>query len=248
MRVALLLLGCGRPDASDEVALEVFAATSLTDAFEDLAEDFEAANPGVDVRLTFAGSQVLRLQIEQGAAADVFASADERHVQALVDAGDIATAVPFAGNRLVVIVPRDDPDAIDHFEALPRVERLVVGTDNGPVGTYTRQMLDRARSMLGAAFVDAVERRIVSEESNVRLVRAKVELGEADAAIVYRTDVSDRVRAVPVPDEIDVRARYPIGRLVRSEAPDEAQGFVDFVRSPSGLAVLEAHGFSGPSE
>ncbi|MEO0602265.1 MAG: molybdate ABC transporter substrate-binding protein, partial [Myxococcota bacterium] len=176
------LLGCATDDGSP--TLSVFAASSLTEAFEDLEHSFEAEHPGVDLQLTFAGSQVLRLQIEQGARADVFASADERHLQALLDTGDVVDARIFAENELTLIVP-PSPRAVTRFEDLPRASRIVVGSPQGPVGTYTRLLLDRAGATWGATFAAAIRRNVVSEEPNVRLVRAKVELGEADAAFVY---------------------------------------------------------------
>jgi len=199
----------------------------------------------VDVQLTLAGSQVLRLQIEQGASADVFASANESHMQALVDAGDVLRSQTFARNELVVIVPTSNPAGIESFDQLIRGSRIVIGTDNVPVGVYTRQILDNARAQLGEGFVAAVRRRVVSEESNVRLVRAKVEMGEADAAVVYRTDAvsSERVRIVPIPEALDVRAAYPIGVLARSRHATEAAAFIDYVLSPPGRRVLGRHGF-----
>ncbi|MEM6926422.1 MAG: molybdate ABC transporter substrate-binding protein [Myxococcota bacterium] len=238
------VLGCATDDAPP--TLSVFAASSLTEAFEELEESFEAEHPDVDVQLTFAGSQVLRLQIEQGARADVFASADERHLQVLLDAGDMVDPRVFAENELTVIVPAAER-SVARFEDLPLASRIVVGSPRGPVGRYTRALLDRAGAAWGMAFAEAIERNVVSEEPNVRLVRAKVELGEADAAIVYRTDVSDRVREVAVPDALQVRARYPMGIATRTGVPDLAEAFADHLRGVEGRAVLERHGFVGPA-
>ncbi len=242
-----LLVALAPACASNEAApartpLAVFAASSLTEAFHDLEQAFEAAHPEVDLQLTFAGSQVLRLQIEQGAAADVFASANPQHAEALARAGLASASVPFAWNELVVVVPPGSPVAT--FADLPKASRLVIGTEHVPVGQYTRQLLDRARVQLGAAFGDAVRARVVSEESNVRLVRAKVELGEADAAIVYRTDAaSDRVRQVAIPAALNVRASYPIAALTGSPRPAQAAAFVAFTRSEPARAILARHGF-----
>ncbi len=242
--VAIALLGCG--GASDaRVSLSVFAASSLTEAFEDLERGFESAHGNVDVTLAFAGSQVLRLQIEQGAAADVFASADARHMQALVDAHLVGRSETFATGELVVVVPRDAPDAITRFADLPTAQRIVVGAASVPVGAYTAELIERADTAIGDGFAERVRAHVVSEESNVRLVRAKVELGEADAAIVYRTDAvaSDRVRIVDIPDAINVRAHYPIGTLAGSTHPAEATSFIAYVRSADGRRTLREHGF-----
>ncbi|MFW6198359.1 MAG: molybdate ABC transporter substrate-binding protein [Acidobacteriota bacterium] len=224
--------------------LSVFAASSLTEAFRQLEEGFEAAHPDIDVRLTFSGSQVLRLQLEQGAVADVFASANERHMDALVDAGMVSYSRVFAHNELVVVVPPDNPASVDSFPELPRAERLVIGTEGVPVGIYTRQLLDRAGAELGEEFVARLRDSVVSEEANVRLVRAKVELGEADAAIVYRTDatVSDRVKVVAVPESLNVRASYFIGPITASGNP-AADRFIAYVLSEEGRRALEDHGF-----
>lgn len=240
---ALLVAGCREP-APARTPLVVFAASSLTDAFPDIESAFEA-RAAVDVQLTFGGSQTLRLQIEQGAPAAVFASANRAHMQALVDGGRVDGPQTFAHNRLVIAVPREG-SPVQAFADLSRAERLVIGTDAVPVGRYARQMLDKAGAdpALGPAFVAAVRARIVSEESNVRLARAKVELGEADAAIVYRTDVeaAERIAAVPIPEALDVPVGYVIGTVPGSDAA--AAAFVRFVTGPDGQAILRRHGFA----
>lgn len=237
---------CGTDDSAGRTPLSVFAASSLTESFQELERGFERSHPEIDVQISFAGSQVLRLQIEQGAAADVFASANEDHARALEEAGLLAPSRTFAHNELVVIVPRDDPAGIETFADLPRAERLVVGTDAVPVGAYARQLLQRAEHRLGPEFSAAVQSHVVSKETNVRLCRAKVELGEADAAIVYRTDAvaSERVVAVPIPEDLGVRASYPIAAVNGSTHPAEATAFIDYVLSEEGRATLDRHGFT----
>lgn len=227
------------------VTVDVFAASSLTEAFRALEAEYEAQHPGVDVRTNFAGSQVLRVQLENGAKADVFASANESHMQALVEQSLVAPPRIFAANELVVIVPTGS--AVRSFEQLAEEGvRLVVGNDAVPVGIYTARMLERSTDAMGEAWVTAVQSNIVSRETNVRLVRSKVELGEADAAIVYRTDVHavDRIEVLEIPAEFNVRANYPIAATQR--ANKHGVGFVDFVVSESGRATLQAHGFASP--
>lgn len=235
-------------DEKDErpVVLSVFAASSLTEAFEDLERGFERSHPTIDVQLAFAGSQVLRLQIEQGAAADVYASANEAHMRALHDARLVGASQTFASNELVVITPRQNPAGIESLADLPRASRIVVGTENVPVGAYTREVLTRAAEALGPEFSETVESNTVSRESNVRHVRAKVELGEADAAVVYRTDAiaSDRLTVVPIAADFNVRARYPIAITSASQHPNEAAAFVGYVMSPDGQRALASRGFS----
>jgi molybdate transport system substrate-binding protein len=238
----LVACGDGTPEAG---RLNVYAASSLTEAFGELVGIFETANPGVDVAVTFAGSQVLRLQIEQGAQADVFASANPEHMEALVDSGLVEESVVFAHNDLVVIVPPDNPSGIEEFGDIAHAERIVLGTANVPVGEYARTVLARGNTVYEEGFEAIVMSRVVSEESNVRLARAKVELGEADAAIVYRTDAgsSDRVSVIEIPRELNVIADYPIAVVRGTRAPNAAAAWVALVRSPEGQAVLERHGF-----
>lgn len=237
--------GCsGR--ASSESTLTVLAASSLTDAFAALERQFEREHPGVDVQVSTAGSQALRVQIEHGAPGDVFASADPEHMQALRSAGLVTDAHPFAGGGLAVVVPADNPAQIESLEQLPRARRVVLGAPEVPVGRYARALLDRADHHYGDEFRRRVEDHVVSQEPNVRLVLAKVELGEADAAIVYRSDVTAarRVATIPIPPALDVAAEYHVGVLVGSEHPDLARRWVEHLESPPGQATLHTHGFS----
>ncbi|MEL6761589.1 MAG: molybdate ABC transporter substrate-binding protein [Myxococcota bacterium] len=248
-----LLTSCTEPDPT-RVRLTVFAASSLTEAFEDLVQSFEAEHPTAEVLLTLAGSQVLRLQIEHGASADVFASAHSTHVAKLVQSGRAGSPIKFASNELALVVPRSNPANIGSFEQLNRARQIVIGTDNAPIGRYTREMLHRARAALGDSYADAVERSVVSTESNSRLVRAKVDLGEADAAVVYRTDAlaSNAVRIIRIPDAINTQASYHIIRVAPAAqvtlAPptarsDFASRFIDYIGSREGQRVLARHGF-----
>lgn len=243
--------GCKRsPDgpAGDEqhTELMVFAASSLTDAFKDLAQAFEKAHPRVDVVLHFAGSQALRTQIENGARADVFASANRAHMQALEDAELVDAAETFAHNGLIIVVPPDNPAHIRKVRDLSRAERLVLGAEQVPAGRYARTFLARATERFGPTFRDGVDAAIASNETNVRLVLAKVAMGEADAGIVYRTDAhaaADQVDTVELPGDLDVRANYPIATLREAAHPALARQWVDFVESADGQAVLTRHGF-----
>ena len=225
--------------------LHVYAASSLTDVFQDLEKVFEDRYPDIDLLVSFAGSQVLRLQIEQGATADVFASANRKHMKALVEAGRVEESRVFASNELALIVPKDNPAKIDTFADLPRAARLVIGTQNVPVGEYTRVALRQVADEFGNDFDSVVLGRVVSQESSVRLVRAKVELGEADAAIVYRTDSisSESVRSVPIPSGCNVRIDYTIGLLRRTSNRSQALKWLSFVSSDRGHDILASHGF-----
>ena len=241
--VGAVLQGCAPADASR--TLHVYAASSLAESFAAMEHAFEAAHPGTDVVLAFAGSQVLRLQIERGAPADVFASADPAHMQALVERGRVRDRRVFAHNQLVLIVPPENPARIESFRDLPRASRLVIGTESAPVGSYARQALRRAEAAGEGGFAASVLARVASEESNVRLVRAKVELGEADAAIVYRSDTvaAARVRAIEIPPDVNVNADYSIGVVAGGANGDLAEAWLAFVLSREGRQLLARHGF-----
>lgn len=243
---------CTRDGSDSATTVTVLAASSLVDAFAQLRDAFEAANPGVDVVLSTAGSQALRLQIEQGAPADVFASANAAHMDALLRQGLVRDVATFATGELVLVVPRGNPAGLRSLADLPRARRVVLGTEDVPVGSYSRTLLDRAETEYGAGFRARVQARVVSLEPNVRLVLAKVELGEADAAIVYRSDAvgpgsgsgapARHVEVIELPD-LGITPRYHVGVLTAATAPALAERFVADLRSASGHAVLTRHGF-----
>lgn len=225
--------------------LRVFAASSLTEALQDVAAAFEQQHPEVTVLLNFAGSQTLRLQIEQGAPADVFASASEAHMDTLLQAGRVDDVSVFAQNTLVLVVPAANPANIERFLDLALAPRIVVGAVAVPIGAYTKELLQRARTIYGDDFADAVESHIVSREANVRLALAKIELGEADAAFVYRTDVSEngRVKIVPLPESLTTLTRYVVGAMQRTHPLKSSGGFIRFLRGPQGQAILKKRNF-----
>ncbi len=239
-------LAAARPGPA---VLDVYAASSLGDAFAELERTFEARWPGSDVRVTVAGSQILALQIARGAPADVFASADPGHLDALRRAGRIGGPSVIARGELALITPLDDPAGIASYADLPRARRLVIGTEQVPIGAYTRELLGRLDGVTRPGFARDVLAGVVSLESNVRLVRAKVELGEADAAIVYASDVAGeaRVRVVPIPEELNVPATYAMA-AVEGGASELAERWLALVTSSQGQAILRAHGFLAPAE
>lgn len=237
------LSACRR--STDEPPLRVFAASSLTEVFGDLSHVFESTHVGVRVECAFAGSQALRAQIEQGAMADVFASADEAHMQALGSAKLASAPVVFAKNALVIIVPENNPAGIASLADLPRASKLVLGAAHVPVGSYTRKLLNAAAPHFGPTFDQDVLKRVVSEETNVRLVRAKVELGEVDAAIVYRTDAmaSTKVKAIDIPSEVNQVAQYHVAAIAAAARPELATDWIALLQAPEGKAALNARGF-----
>src|SRR5580698_1108392 len=248
---AIALLLCGGLGASVAAKapagdLVVFEAASLKDVFATLAAWFEKDHPGAHVVTNAAGSQELRAQIEHGAAADLFASADERHMQALVSAGLAVGPALFACNEPVIAVRSGLGATIKTFADLPRAERIVVGAPEVPIGAYTAQIWRKAAAKYGAALAAQIEAKVVSRELNVRQVLAKIVLGEADAGVVYRSDAlaaKGKVVTVEIPPEINVTAAYPIATLKGAPNPELARAFIALVRSPSGVAVLREAGF-----
>ena len=229
--------------------VRVFGAASLSVAFSDLTAAFEAANPGVRVVANLAGSQVLRVQIEEGASADVFVSANEVHMGRLGVKGFLMEPIRVATwNDLVLAVPAGNPANVRTLGDLAGANRRVVMAGEAvPAGAYARETLARFASVSGKADVDdIILDRVISFETNVRLVATKLELGEADAGFVYRTDVraSDgRLEVVELPENIQVSARYPIAILREAKRADLAELFILFVRSDTGQMILHRNGF-----
>ena len=229
--------------------LTVFAASSLTDAFDAMIGAFEEQNPGATVRASYASSSELLAQIEQGAPADVFASASEKQMDTAVEEGLVA-AQPriFARNEPVVIVPADNPAGIGGFRDLPEADgKYVLAEEGVPIAGYTAEILAKADAEYGEGFEGAVLDKMVSREANVRAAANRVALGEADATFVYRSDVTpdirDRVRIVEVPDAVDVIATYPIAAVAESGNPELARAWVDLVLGAEGQRILRDNGF-----
>jgi molybdate transport system substrate-binding protein len=201
--------------------LTIFTTASLTDAFKEMAAQIEQANPGTKLTFNFAGSPTLRTQLAQGARADVFASADEPNMaRAEKDGTIIGEPQIFARNQLVVVVPAKNPAGIHTLQDLTKPKlKLVLTNKDVPVGNYARQALEKLSqdATYGPDFAERVLANLVSEETNVKQVASKVQLGEADAGIVYSTDVTpalrDAVRVIQIPPEFNVIAKYPIAAV-----------------------------------
>ena len=231
--------------------LTVFAAASLTDAFTELGQKFDARSGNTTV-FQFAGSQALRTQLENGARADVYASANTAQFDPLVGAGLVGAGQPFVSNKLAVIVPRAGRKVTTLRDLAAPGVRIVIADKAVPVGDYARRMLraiDQAGTY-GKDFSAQFLKNVVSEEPNVRQVALKVGLGEADAAVVYRSDVTpalqNDVRVVALPTRFNQTASYPIGALKASRNAAAAQAFIAYVRSAEGQKILRKWGFQSP--
>lgn len=260
--VGLLLAACGgvpqaaQPTAVPEPAMlsgeiTVFAAASLTDAFEAIGEAFRSANPDVVVNFNFANSAQLATQINEGAPVDVFASANPAQMQVAIEGGRIADDAHqlFVRNKLVVITPSDNPANVTNLEALARPGlRLILADPVTPIGQNSQEFLEKASAQpeFGADFRDQVLANVVSYEDTVRLVLTKIGLGEGDAAVVFTTDAvaeAENVQQIAIPDDLNVIADYLIAPVADSPNLALAEAFVAFIRSAEGQAILAGNGF-----
>jgi molybdate transport system substrate-binding protein len=252
----LLVAGCGPIAAPAPTAapvsgeIVVFAASSLTDAFQDMGNAFQQAYPNARLTFNFGASSQLATQLGQGASADVFASADTTQMDNAKKSGALTGQDRiFAGNRLILITPRDNPARITAVKDLANDGvKFVTAQPSVPIGTYTAQMLDKASAdpSYGSDFKTRVIANTVSQEDNVRQVVSKVQLGEADAAIVYSTDatpkVRDQLKIIQVPDPLQALARYPIA-VAKGNNAAGGEAFVAYVVGSEGQATLAKWGF-----
>ncbi len=246
MAVALALSGVAHAKT-----LTVFAAASLTEYLrEGVKPAFEKANPGVSLRISLASSAECRMQIQQGAPADVFMSADTTNMDQLAGAKLVSRPVVFAHNTLAAIVPNANPGHITTLRDLakPRL-RLVLPDPTAPIGRYAYQALANMdqSGKYGKNFLAGVERNVVSHEPNVKGAVAKVLLGEADATVCYVSDatpdVRSHVKVLSIPASLNVIAEYPVAVVARTRERAVAESFVRFVTSDQGQALLAKYGF-----
>jgi molybdate transport system substrate-binding protein len=236
--------------AAQKTTLDVFAAASLVDAFDAIAKAFEKSNPDVKVRIQYGGTQQLAAQIEHGAGADVFASADERWMTYLVGR-KLVVGDPrfFAANSLVFITPKSNPGRVGGIKDAARSGvKVIVGAESVPVGAYTRLALAKLSSdpAYGEDFGRRVLRNVVSQEESVRALVSKIALGEADAGFAYRSDVTNgtarHVSAIELPAAARIVAYYPIAAIAGRQTA-LANRFIEFVRSPAGQELLAREKF-----
>lgn len=227
--------------------ITVFAAASLTESMQEIATNFELQQGDIKVNLHFAGSQSLRTQIQQGMRADVFISANRMHISKLEEDQLVKASRQLVGNKMVVIVPVANPAGINSLEDLTKPHKLVVAHQAVPVGAYTRQVLQNLSAIYGQGYPDKVLNNVVSEENNVKQVVSKVVLGEADAAFVYATDVTDqiqkKVRVLSIPYRYNIVASYWVGIVTEAGNKQAAEQFMQYLFSAEGQAVFRKHGF-----
>jgi molybdate transport system substrate-binding protein len=238
--------------AEEPEELTVFTAASLTGAFSEIGPLYEEM-ANTDVAFNFDGSQNLRTQIENGAYADVFASANTKQMNALKrdQLMNNSSIIIFTKNKLSLIVPKDNPARISNLTDLAKPGlKIIMGTKDVPVGDYALQIINRLGndSAYGPDYKARVMANIISQETTVNYVVTKVALGEADVGFAYVSDVTkdlaSRVDKIDIPDEYNVIGEYPIGVLKDSKYPAKSQEFINLVTSEQGKAILEKYGFS----
>ena len=258
LTLTLAVLGCAAAasqDATPADTLTVFAASSLAEPFRAVADAFEAENPGAEITFNFAGSQALRTQLEHGARADVFASADWEQMAAIRQANLLGnTPEYFATNRLAVVAPAGS-GAVQSLDDLARPGvSVAIASAEVPAGVYARATLDLMAESedFPEDFANSVLANVVTHETNVRAVAQKVALGEVDAGLVYETDAKaaqyrDSFRVIEIPLHFNPAAEYPIASLGEAGNPQVALDFIAFVQGDNGQAILREYGFAPPA-
>lgn len=251
MVIAALVLATSACHAQESKELTVFTAASLTGAFTELGQMYKNETD-INVVFNFDGSQVLRTQVENGAYADIFVSANTKQMNLMRNEGFMnnSSITVFTRNKPVIVVPKDNPARIQNISDLAKPGiKIVIGTKDVPIGDYTLQILAKLAndSAFGPEFTKKVMANVVSNETNVNYVTSKVALGEADAGVAYVSDItknlSSRITKIEIPDKYNVIATYSMGILKQSKYTAQAQGFIELVRSDKGIAILEKYGF-----
>lgn len=261
--VAVMVAGCANGDPIPSAAsssptppaveLVIFGAASLRNVLKQVEAAYEVEHPGIDVVVSTGSSTALRAQIEQGAPADIFLSADTVNPQRLADARLIdGDPVPFARNRLAIIVPIANPAGIVNPADLARPGlKIIAANERVPITAYATQAIVALGALPGypAGFAEAYARNVVSREEDVGSVVAKIELREGDAAIVYATDAlaSKAATTIPIPDAADPMAAYAGVVIGASDHPEEASAFLAWLAGPAGEAILADAGFLPPT-
>ena len=240
--------------AEQSKELTVFCAASLTGAFGEIGQMYKNET-NISAVFNFDGSQVLRTQIENGAYADIFVSANKKQMNLLKNEGftNNSSITVFTKTKPVIIVPKDNPAKIQNISDLAKPGiKIVIGTKDVPIGDYTLQILTKLANdtSFGPGFKKKFMANVVSQETNVNYITSKVVLGEADAGIAYKSDITKdlatKITKIEIPDKYNVIAEYPIGMLNQSKYPAQAQEFINLVKSDKGMAVLEKYGFEPP--
>jgi molybdate transport system substrate-binding protein len=250
--IVAIVLASSAGLAEEPKELTVFTAASLTGALGEIGQIY-TNQTNIEVAFNFDGSQALRTQIENGAYADVFLSANKKQMNAVKNSGlmNNSSIIIFTKNKLSLIVPKGNPAKIGNLSDLAKPGlKIVIGTKDVPVGDYALQIIGKLGndSAYGPDYKTKVLANVISQETNVNYVVTKVALGEADVGFAYVSDITEeltsKVDKIDIPDEYNIIAEYPLGILLESKYPAESWEFIDLVMSDEGKAVLEKYGFA----
>ncbi len=250
--IVAIVLASSAGLAEEPKELTVFTAASLTGALGEIGQIY-TNQTNIEVAFNFDGSQALRTQIENGAYADVFLSANKKQMNAVKNSGlmNNSSIIIFTKNKLSLIVPKGNPAQIGSLSDLAKPGlKIVIGTKDVPVGDYALQIIGKLGndSAYGPDYKTKVLANVISQETNVNYVVTKVALGEADVGFAYVSDITEeltsKVDKIDIPDEYNIIAEYPLGILLESKYPAESWEFIDLVMSDEGKAVLEKYGFA----
>lgn len=235
--------------AAEKTEMLALVAANATAPFNELMEEFEKTHPNVDIEATYAGTQIVRTQLEQGANADLFLSADLGHIEAVQQQDLVNDFFPVSLNSVTIVVPKDNPLEVDSLEDLGTKDiKLVIGTDTVPIGIYSREVLNNANAKYGDNFSQQAMDHVVSFETNVKQVLQKVSLGEAEAGMVYPTDITPdfakNVTEVEVPEEFNIVATNYISVPNKAPNTELAEEFMEMMLSDKGQEIFKKHGYS----
>jgi molybdate transport system substrate-binding protein len=250
--IAALALTSSAGFAEEPKEITIFTAASLTGAFGEIGQLYKNET-NIEVAFNFDGSQALRTQLENGAYADIFASANKKQMNAVKNGGlmNNSSVIIFTKNKLSLIVPKDNPAKISNLSDLAKPGlKIVMGTKDVPVGDYALQIISRLGndSAYGPDYETKVLANVISQETSVNYVVTKVALGEADVGFAYVSDITEdlasKVDKIDIPDEYNIIAEYPMGIFLESKYPAESREFMNLVMSDEGKAILEKYGFA----
>lgn len=241
-------VGSETPEPTKPTTITVFAAASLTGAMTEIGKQFEAENKDIKVDFNFAGSQALKTQIQEGAEADMFISANNNQFNPIHDTGMIEEKKTLLKNKLAIAVPIANPAGVTDLGGMAEPDIiLVIGNKDVPFGQYTRDIIDKYQNDGHEGYVDAFMANVVSEVDAVDKIKPVLVLGEADASLVYKSDISkaDRkdITLIEIPDQYNVIADYPYGILKATKHANEIKKFEEFLTGSAGTAVLVEYGF-----
>jgi len=243
----ITLSGCGNATGAEKEEITVFAASSLKNSVTDICTAFEASYEDTIVNINFAGSKTLRAQLENGAPADIFLSANERHYKELLDQGILVEGKKILTNEMVLVVSLEAADDIRSLEDLQEPHHLILADKGVPAGDYAREVICSLGQLYGQDYEASVLGNLASSESNVRQVLTKVVLGEGDAAIVYKTDITrdiaDKLRVLPIPDDYNVTASYWIGVVNNDMISESVRRCCAFFEEDESCEIFETYGF-----